>query len=253
MQLPSPKDLVKIAVGIGKLLSQQIELADFDRQSQLLTEAKLDALQAQINPHFLYNTLDSVIWLADAGDDEGVIKLVTALAKLFRISISKGHEIITLEEELEHVRNYLIIQQMRYVDKFTYNIEIPENLKNKPTIKLILQPIVENSIYHGIKYLMDPGIINIKVEESGDDIKIHLSDNGIGMDNETRLSLLIVDKNQHIKDGNGIGVYNVNKRLQLKYGEKYGLKIESEIEEGTHVIITLPNDEDIPTIKAKQI
>ncbi|MBK5200496.1 MAG: sensor histidine kinase [Spirochaetaceae bacterium] len=238
---------VEMSKRIRSLMDEIVSEQEQKRKSEL------DALQAKINPHFLYNTLDSVIWLADAGDDEGVIKLVSALAKLFRISISKGHEIITLEEEVEHVRNYLIIQQMRYVDKFTYNIEIPDNLRHKPTIKLILQPIVENSIYHGIKYLMDPGIINIKVEEAGNDIKIHISDNGIGMDNETRLSLLIVDKNQHIKDGNGIGVYNVNKRLQLKYGEKYGLKIESEIEEGTHVIITLPNDKDIPSIKAKQI
>ncbi len=216
-------------------------------------KSELDALQAKINPHFLYNTLDSVIWLAEAGDDEGVIKLVTALAKLFRISISKGHEIITIEEEIEHVRNYLIIQQMRYVDKFTFNISLPDNLKNKPTIKLILQPIVENSIYHGIKYLMESGEIDISVKEIDGDIKIYIIDNGIGMDEDTRVSLLTIDKTQHLKDGNGIGVYNVNKRLKLKYGEKYGLEIESEIEEGTQVIITIPNNPDIEPIKAKKI
>lgn len=233
-----------------RIRSLMDEIVDEQEQKR---KSELDALQAKINPHFLYNTLDSVIWLADAGDDQSVIKLVTALAKLFRISISKGHEVITLEEELEHVRNYLIIQQMRYVEKFTYKIEIPDNLKNIPTIKLILQPIVENCIYHGIKYLMDPGTIEIKVEEVDNIIKIHIIDNGIGMDEETRLSLLTVDKTQHLKDGNGIGVYNVNKRLQLKYGSKYGLEIESEIEEGTHVIINLPKENDILPIKAKQI
>lgn len=241
------KSFVDMSKRIRSLMDEIVKEQEQKRKSEL------DALQAKINPHFLYNTLDSVIWLADAGDDEGVIKLVTSLAKLFRISISKGHEVITLEEEIEHVRNYLIIQQMRYVDKFTYNIELPDNLKHKPTIKLILQPIVENSIYHGIKYLMDPGIINIKIEEDGANIKIHISDNGVGMDNETRISLLTIDNNQHLKDGNGIGVFNVNKRLQLKYGEQYGLKIESEIEEGTDVTITLPNDDDILPIKVKKI
>lgn len=241
------KSFVDMSKRIRSLMDEIVKEQEQKRKSEL------DALQAKINPHFLYNTLDSVIWLADAGDDEGVIKLVTSLAKLFRISISKGHEVITLEEEIEHVRNYLIIQQMRYVDKFTYNIDIPDNLKYKPTIKLILQPIVENSIYHGIKYLMDPGIINIKIKEDGANIKIHISDNGVGMDNETRISLLTIDNNQHLKDGNGIGVFNVNKRLQLKYGEQYGLKIESEIDEGTNVTITLPNDDDILPIKVKEI
>jgi two-component system sensor histidine kinase YesM len=142
---------------------------------------------------------------------------------------------------------------MRYVDKFTFNISLPDNLKNKPTIKLILQPIVENSIYHGIKYLMESGEIDISVKEIDGDIKIYIIDNGIGMDEDTRVSLLTIDKTQHLKDGNGIGVYNVNKRLKLKYGEKYGLEIESEIEEGTQVIITIPNNPDIEPIKAKKI
>lgn len=234
---------VDMSIRMKDLMEKIIEEQELKRKSEL------DALQAKINPHFLYNTLDSVIWLAEQGDDEGVITLVTALAKLFRISISKGHEVITIEEELEHCRNYLVIQKMRYVDKFTFNISIEEDIKLCKTIKLITQPIVENSIYHGIKYLMDPGIINIRAQKFGEDkIQIIISDNGTGMSEKIRQSLLITDKKQHIKDGNGIGVYNVNLRLKLAYGEEYGLSIESEIDEGTEVTITIPLQEKIDQI-----
>ncbi|MCY1151557.1 MAG: sensor histidine kinase [Sphaerochaetaceae bacterium] len=210
-------------------------------EQELIRKSELDALQAKINPHFLYNTLDSVIWLAEQGDDEGVITLVTALSNLFRISISKGHEVITLEEELEHCRNYLVIQQMRYVDKFSFNISIEEDIKDCQTIKLITQPIVENSIYHGIKYLMDPGIIDIEAKKyDTNKIQIIIKDNGNGMSEEVRKSLLTTDKKKHLTDGNGIGVYNVNMRLKLAFGDEYGLNIESEIEEGTTVTITIP-------------
>jgi two-component system sensor histidine kinase YesM len=210
-------------------------------EQELIRKSELDALQAKINPHFLYNTLDSVIWLAEQGDDEGVITLVTALSNLFRISISKGHEVITLEEELEHCRNYLVIQQMRYVDKFSFNISIEDDIKDCQTIKLITQPIVENSIYHGIKYLMDPGIIDIKAKKyETNKIQIIIKDNGNGMSEEVRKSLLTTDKKKHLTDGNGIGVYNVNMRLKLAFGDEYGLNIESEIEEGTIVTITIP-------------
>lgn len=234
---------VDMSIRMKDLMEKIIEEQELKRKSEL------DALQAKINPHFLYNTLDSVIWLAEQGDDEGVITLVTALAKLFRISISKGHEVITIEEELEHCRNYLVIQKMRYVDKFTFNISIEEDIKLCKTIKLITQPIVENSIYHGIKYLMDPGVINIRAQKFGEDkIQIIISDNGTGMSEKIKQSLLITDKKQHIKDGNGIGVYNVNLRLKLAYGEEYGLSIESEIDEGTEVTITIPLQEKIDQI-----
>ncbi len=234
---------VDMSIRMKGLMEKIIEEQELKRKSEL------DALQAKINPHFLYNTLDSVIWLAEQGDDEGVITLVTALAKLFRISISKGHEVITIEEELEHCRNYLVIQKMRYVDKFTFNISIEEDIKLCKTIKLITQPIVENSIYHGIKYLMDPGVINIRAQKFGEDkIQIIISDNGTGMSEKIKQSLLITDKKQHIKDGNGIGVYNVNLRLKLAFGEEYGLSIESEIDEGTEVTITIPLQEKINQI-----
>ncbi|OJF76689.1 MAG: hypothetical protein BKP49_05880 [Treponema sp. CETP13] len=213
-------------------------------------KSELDALQAKINPHFLYNTLDSVIWFAEEGNYREVIELVTALAKLFRISISKDHEIITLEEEFEHAKNYLIIQQKRYVGKFDYEFSLPQELRYKPVIKLILQPIVENSIYHGIKYLMDPGHITIsaKITVEGD-LEITVSDDGVGIDEKTCNNLLITKKAEHDKSGTGIGVYNVNRRLKLAYGDKYGISILSELDEGTTVTLRLPIQDDIEPIK----
>ena len=241
------KTFIEMSIRMKTLMEKIIEEQELKRKSEL------DALQAKINPHFLYNTLDSVIWLAEQGDDEGVITLVTALAKLFRISISKGHEVITIEEELEHCKNYLVIQKMRYVDKFDFSINIEEDIKYCQTIKLITQPIVENSIYHGIKYLMDPGIIEISANKyENDKIQIIISDNGTGMSEEVKKSLLTTDKKQHIKDGNGIGVYNVNMRLKLAYGNEFGLNIESEIEEGTKVIITIPLTEKIKPINTNK-
>lgn len=253
----SPKIIERASLEVKSLSNSFVDMSKrmktlMDKiieEQELKRQSELDALQAKINPHFLYNTLDSVIWLAEQGDDEGVITLVSALAKLFRISISKGHEVITIEEELEHCKNYLVIQKMRYVDKFQFEISIDEEIKHCKTIKLITQPIVENSIYHGIKYLMDPGFIKIEARKfSENKIQIIIKDNGTGMDNKTRKSLLTTDKKQHIKDGNGIGVYNVNMRLKLAYGKEYGLNIESEIEEGTTVYITIPLEEKIKPI-----
>ena len=206
-------------------------------------QRELDALQAKINPHFLYNTLDSVVWMAETGNSQGVVKMVTALASLFRISIAKGHDTITLKEELAHVESYLDIQSMRYKDKFRFEIDLPKELENAPTIKLIIQPIVENSIYHGIKYLQDEGLIRISAREGADGtIVIAVSDNGIGMTPDVLSTLL--DKSserKHITDGNGIGIINIDERIKLSYGERYGLSIASEPDEGTTVEITIPH------------
>lgn len=210
---------------------------------------ELAALQAKINPHFLYNTLDSVIWLAESGDNEGVVKMVSALAKLFRVSIAKGKDTITLKEELQHVRSYMDIQAMRYKDKFSYSIELPEEIGNAPTIKLIIQPIVENSIYHGIKPMIDEGEINITVMQEGHDILITVKDNGVGMKAETVASLL--DRNaehHHDKEGNGIGIINIDERLKLTYGPEYGVLISSEPDVGTTVIVRIPRLSDIKPV-----
>ena len=223
-------------------------MVDIKRVEELKRQHELDALQAKINPHFLYNTLDSMIWMAETGDNQGVVKMATALASLFRISIAKGHDTITLSEELYHTKSYLEIQQIRYKDKFTFSINLPQALENCPTIKLICQPIVENSIYHGIKMLQEEGRIDITVKESGDDIVIKIQDNGIGMSQEVANSLLDTNlKHENTGSGSGIGLQNVDQRIKLSYGDKYGLKIESELEEGTVVTITIPH---LPDIKA---
>ena len=218
---------------------------------EIKRQRELDALQAKINPHFLYNTLDSVIWMAETGDNHGVVKMVSALARLFRISIAKGHDVITLSEELLHVQNYLDIQSMRYKDKFTYSITIPPELENAPTIKLIVQPIVENSIYHGIKYLQEEGRIEIKAEAVDDGIKIIISDNGVGMKSETAAAILNPDQENTVSSGNGIGLRNIDERIKLSYGEKYGLSIWSEPDEGTTVTILIPHLPPIEPIMVK--
>ncbi len=210
---------------------------------------ELAALQAKINPHFLYNTLDSVIWMAESGDSEGVVKMVSALARLFRVSIAKGKDTITLKEELQHVRSYMDIQSMRYKDRFRYTVDLPPELENAPVIKLIIQPIVENSIYHGIKPMQDEGLIAIRICQEGNDIIIEVKDNGVGMDRKTAASIL--DRNAehiHDKEGNGIGIINIDERLKLTYGEGYGVTIESELEAGTSVTIRLPRLDDIEPV-----
>ncbi|MBO5769731.1 MAG: sensor histidine kinase [Spirochaetales bacterium] len=231
-------------------------MQDIKKTEALKRQKELDALQAKINPHFLYNTLDTMIWMAETGDKDGVVQMASSLASLFRISIAKGHDIITIEEEIEHVKNYLDIQSMRYKDKFSYETYIPENIALCPTIKLIIQPIVENSIYHGIKYMLDPGLISIKVREKDENsIEIIVSDNGIGMSQEKASSLLDPTYEKEINpdsNGNGIGLLNIDERIKLSYGSQYGLSIKSEIEEGTTVTITIPKLDPIKAVVIKK-
>lgn len=201
-------------------------------------KSELNALQSQINPHFLYNTLDSVVWMAENGKSADVITMVTALARLFRISISRGRNIITVKQELEHARNYLIIQNVRYKNKFKYEIEAEEKVLQYKTIKLILQPLIENAIYHGIEYMVDEGFIKVSVKEEHDKLLFTVEDNGLGIEPHKIKNLL---KQESIKgNGSGVGVRNVHQRVQLTFGKEYGLSIESELEQGTKVKIYLP-------------
>lgn len=214
--------------------------------------SELNALQAQINPHFLYNTLDSIVWMAESGKFQDVITMVTALARLFRISISKGRNVITVREEIEHARNYLIIQKIRYKNKFKFEIEVQEDVLHCKTLKLILQPIIENAIYHGIEYMVDEGLIRISAKIVDEKLLYEVSDNGLGMTTETLNNLLVREYNS--QGSSGVGVKNVHERIQLYYGKEYGLQIESELEEGTNVKIWLPivkdeNPEDIKNEK----
>lgn len=203
---------------------------------------ELQALQAQINPHFLYNTLDSIIWMAET-NDSNIVAMTEALAKLFRISLNKGNEEISLERELEHVKNYLIIQSMRYADKFTYEISAEPGVERCRTIKLILQPIVENCIYHGIKKKRGTGKITVRAYRREQNLIIEVSDDGCGMPEEICRKILSDEIESENISGSGIGVKNVNERIQLRFGKKYGLSYSSEEGVGTTVTYVLPYNE----------
>mgnify|MGYP000077425446 CR=1 FL=1 len=202
-----------------------------------LKEAQLKYLQSQINPHFLYNTLDIIVWMIENEKQADAVKVVTALARFFRISLSRGKSIIPVRDELEHVRNYLMIQHMRFKNRFTYEIEADEDVMELASVKLILQPLVENAVYHGMEFMDGDGEIRIRVYRDGEDLYMKVSDNGLGMTKE-QVKGMFTDK-PHVKSGSGsgIGVRNVNERIRLYFGQEYGLSIESELDEGTVVTI----------------
>ena len=199
-------------------------------------EYEMKALQAQINPHFLYNTLDAIAWMCEDGKNEDAEEMVTALARLFRISISKGHELIPIEKEVEHAKSYLKIENYRYKNKFTYSFEVEESCLSYLCNKITLQPIIENAIYHGVKQMIDEGEIWIRIFEDGEDIIFQVEDNGIGMTEEQCREILRKEPG----DRTGIGIKNVNDRIKIYFGSNYGLNITSELDEGTCVTIRMP-------------
>jgi len=207
---------------------------------EALRQAEIKSLQYQINPHFLYNTLDSIVWLARTRKMDDVVRMVMAITKLFRIGISRGKDIITIREELEHVNNYLIIQQMRYKKILAYTIDIPERLLDYRISKVILQPIVENAIYHGIKMKTEKGRITIASEEAADHLRLFVRDDGIGMTEEqlARLNNALMDRPG--EKLNIYGIKNVDERIKLFFGPQYGLTYHSEHDGGTTVEIKIP-------------
>ena len=213
---------------------------DIIQQEAQKRQSELEVLQSQINPHFLYNTLDSVIWMTEAGRYEEAIQMVTSLARLFRISLSRGKNIIPLSDELEHARHYMNIQQIRYKNKFTTRITAQPDTQGLYTLKLIVQPILENAIYHGMASAEDDGLICVEARREGEDLIIDVTDNGLGMRPEVAASLLDEDRPQVRTSGSGIGVRNVHQRIRLTFGQAYGLTILSEPDEGTTVRIRLP-------------
>lgn len=212
---------------------------DMVKEQEEKTKSELDALQSQINPHFLYNTLDSVVWMIESERNQGAISMVTALASLFRISLSKGNNIITIKDEITHARNYLNIQKVRYKNRFDVDISIDPQIEQCATIKLIVQPLLENAIYYGVGHMEDDGLITIKGYEKEGDIYIDVSDNGMGIPEET-VENLLKNKAKARGKGSGIGLWNVNERIRLYFKGEYGLTITSELDEGTTVSIHLP-------------
>lgn len=206
------------------------------REEITLRKTELKALQAQINPHFLYNTLDSIQWMCEQDNTKDAVVMVGALAQLFRISISKGYELITIEKELQHAKSYLLIQSYRYQNQFTYEFivepEVLEYLCNKITI----QPIIENAIYHGISRMIDEGEITIEVYFDNNDVVFMISDNGVGMTPQQVDNIL----KKELTDSKGIGVKNVNDRIKIYFGDDYGITVSSELDVGTVITIRIP-------------
>lgn len=212
---------------INKAISDEKEKRDME----------IHALQAQINPHFLYNTLDTIIWMSAGGKNEEVMEVTSALADLFRTSISQGNSFVPISTEIENIKNYLVIQKMRYKDHLTYTIEIAQGVTELYTPKLVLQPIVENAVYHGIKLTQHGGEILIKVFVRGNDIIYQVRDSGVGMSTQVLDTLF---NNKEVHSDRGIGIQNVNNRLQLLFGKKYGLSYYLPPDGGTLAEIRIP-------------
>jgi two-component system, sensor histidine kinase YesM len=225
----------ELMVRINTLL-EQIRLEQ-DEKRQL----EFSVLHAQINPHFLYNTLYSIKGLSDMGMNKEASSMITALSNFFRISISRGKEIISLEEELAHIKNYLIIQEMRYGDDFSYQIQIDPSLLKYKIVKLTLQPLIENAIYHGVKQKRGKGEIIVNGYESEDHIYLEVVDNGSGISHDRLSEIREELSSQKVHSPTiGIGLRSVHERIKMHFGEPYGLTVESEEGVGTHSMVTIP-------------
>ena len=213
------------------------ELMTTVREEEInLRKTELKALQAQINPHFLYNTLDSIAWMCEQGRNADAVRMVHALARLFRISISRGHELIPIAKEIEHAESYLQIQMYRYKNQFTYDFDVDPDCLGYYCNKITLQPIIENAITHGLDLMVEEGRIDVRVRSDGEDIVFSVQDNGVGMSEEQIEAIM-----QHgPTDRTGIGIKNVNDRLKIYFGKSYGLHITSEPDIGTCVEIRMP-------------
>lgn len=201
-------------------------------------KSELRALQAQINPHFLYNTLDSIVWMAELGKSQEVVLMTSSLAKLLRQSISNDEELVSIRQEIDYTRSYLTIQKSRYKDKLNFEINVSEEILEQKIVKLTLQPIVENAIYHGVKFKERKGTVWISGSMEDGKIMLAVTDDGVGMSAEQLVH--IFEPKEEKKKSNGVGINNVQKRLHLYYGMEYGLTYESEEGMGTTVYICIP-------------
>ena len=243
VEIHTTDEIGQLGESFNQMLARIRQLMDQSVQEQTkLRQAEMTALQEQIKPHFIYNTLDLIIGLLETNKNEDVINTVEALGKFFRISLSQGQELITIREETEHVRNYLYIQKIRHGDKYDYSLEIEERLLKHKTIKLILQPLVENAIYHGVRELDNScGLITIKgyLQEDVKRVCFEVIDNGVGM-----APAKMAEINQCLREGIAVqryfGLRNVNERIRLSFGSEYGLKLTPTSGGGVTVAVLLP-------------
>ena len=233
-------ELHELTQSLNSMAGRLQDLIDENRREQEnLKKSELRALQAQINPHFLYNTLDAIVWLAEAGQSREVIHITRALSDFFRISLSQGKDWIPLSEEIKHLTGYLTIQKIRYRDILDYQIEIPEELGSCQVLKLLLQPLVENAIYHGVKHRRGRGLVRVTGRMEDSWLILEVADNGAGMTPE-RLTQVRDGLRSDGGESAGYGLFNVNKRIQLYYNQPQGIWIESQMGEGTTVTLKLP-------------
>ncbi|CEP69259.1 Signal transduction histidine kinase, core [Moorella glycerini] len=229
-----PPQIIRLAIGLADLLSLQIELAELDRQRQLLTEARLEALNAQINPHFFFNTLNTIISFSRT-DPERARRLLIRLASLFRRTLNRRGSLTTLREELECVRTYLVLEKARFGSKFRYFQDVPVELLDYHIPVLSLQPLVENAINHGLLPKEGPGMIKISGRLAGNELHLTVKDDGVGIPPE-KIPLVL---QPGYGSGNGVGLSNVNLRFQNLYGPDYGLRLDSNAN-GTTVFLRVP-------------
>lgn len=239
IELEGQKEVVVLAEKFNEMIEEIRELMETVLQEQKAKrKTEFIALQTQINPHFLYNTLDSIIYLAESKENEKVIQMVAALSKFFRISISRGKNIILLQEELEHAKNYLLIQQIRYNEQFKFKFEIDENTLKYKVVKLLLQPLIENAIYHGINTEYNSGKIVIRSYLHNEKLYLEVEDDGFGITQEG-----IEEIYESIKiemKSKSVGLRNVYQRLKLYYGDESDFIIDSEIDEKTIFRLEIP-------------
>lgn len=223
---------------IRQLLDEKV------KEQENLKKAEMRVLQAQINPHFLYNTLDTIIWLAETDQKGLVVDLVRALSNFFRVSLSRGRDWIKTRDEIEHVRSYLTIQKVRYRDILDFEIDIEDAILDCLVLKLSLQPLVENALYHGIKNVRGGGKISVRGwQTDASTVAFEVADTGIGVPPEklSQIQKILKDENGTVEVGeNGYGIFNVHKRIELYYGKQYGLSIDSKFKHGTLVRMRLP-------------
>ncbi len=229
---------------LGKTLRSTVEqirqlMHDILYEQEEKRKSELDALQSQINPHFLYNTLDSIVWMIEGERYEDAVFMITQLASLFRISLSRGKTIISVEDEIQHAKNYMNIQKIRYKNSFTVDFEVEDDVMQCCTVKLVVQPLLENAIYYGVEGMDGDGEIHVRVYRKENDIYIEVCDNGLGMP-EDMVEQLLTDNSRTRKHGSGVGLINVHNRIQLRFGKPYGLEVNSVPDEGTTIRIHLP-------------
>ena len=253
-QVNSDDEVAELAVSFNKMAGNMQSLIDKVKEDERkMRKADLRLLQEQIQPHFLYNTLDTIVWLIESNEPDEAVTMVVTLSDFFREILSKGKEFISIKEEEKHISSYLQIQEMRYRDILEYDIQLDQVIYKYQILKLTLQPVVENALYHGIKYKRAKGCIHIHGEKEGEIIRLTVRDDGVGMDEEELEQLRQQIEKPCQETEKGFGLANVNERIHMYFGYEYGMKIESEKGKGTTVEIAIPAILEAPAENAANV